>query len=823
MAIKLTTGTPLAASRRSRRTIIPALVLFVLVGMGTATLMRPYAAHAVGTIPAGLPAHFMLGLSNHPEEISWMTSSQIPWDLRYQYLSGGVNTGDGWATWNTDGGFATSYMNASASAGYIPVLTYYQILQSAPAYDEYGNLQNADTMKSYYADFKLLLSKAKAFGKPVIIHVEPDLFGVMQQRVINSTNSAASIPAQVAASGDPDLTGLPNTFQGFNWALLKLRDKYAPNVIMAAHVSAWSTDIDLGSNNDPNLDVADIILKTVAFHKTAGILGNPVGVSSYDLLFFDPLDRDAAYYQYVWGDGGARWWDMKNQTFPNFARYQQYLLGVTTGTNLRAMLWQVPIGNTLLRSENNTDGHYQDNRVQYWLGDYPTDDHVKALADAGVIGIMWGRGASGPTTYTDSKGDGITNPPAINGNTQVAQYADDDGGYLRLMAQHYYQVGAYRFGAGIPTATRTSTPQATMTRTSTPQATVTRTSTPSATVTHTPTPRATATVTRTPTPQATVTQTPQATMTHTPTPRATVTRTSTPSATVTRTSTPQATATRTSTPTPTVTRTPTPRATATMTRTSTPQATMTRTPTPQATATRTSTPQPTMTHTPTPRATVTQTATSQPTVTRTSTPTPTMTQTPTPRATVTRTPTPRATVTRTPILRVTVTPTSPLPTATRAPTPTPVPGMVFNLPGLIQAEYYRPGGEGVGYHDSTPGNTGGAFRKDDVDIERCSESPICYDVGWLDPGEWLAYNVNVTRPGIYYVVGRVATPYSDQAFHINIDGRNVGGTIAVPVTGGWDSWANTRSRAVLLTAGRHTLQLVANTADFNWNWIRLTK
>ena len=40
-----------------------------------------------------------------------------PFGLRYQYLAGGVNTGNGWATWNPDGTFVTNYINESASSG----------------------------------------------------------------------------------------------------------------------------------------------------------------------------------------------------------------------------------------------------------------------------------------------------------------------------------------------------------------------------------------------------------------------------------------------------------------------------------------------------------------------------------------------------------------------------------------------------------------------------------------------------------------------------------------------------------------------------------
>src|SRR5262249_28197149 len=44
-----------------------------------------------------------------------------------------------------------------------------------------------------------------------------------------------------------------------------------------------------------------------------------------------------------------------------------------------------------------------------------------------------------------------------------------------------------------------------------------------------------------------------------------------------------------------------------------------------------------------------------------------------------------------------------------------------NVPGRLEAENYNTGGEGVGYHDTTPGNNGGADRTDDVDIEATTD------------------------------------------------------------------------------------------------------
>ena len=379
-------------------------------------------------IPAGMPHHLSIGLANQPTQLSWMTASGVPWDFRYQYLTGGVNTGQGWTTWNSPAGaFADMYLNASGDSGYIPVLTYYQVVASAPSpWDQHVSLklQNASTMAAYYQEWKLLMQKAGSFGGPVVVHVEPDLWGFMQ---VGYGDNAASVPVQVASSGFAEVAGYADTAAGFAQALIHLRDVYAPNVVLGYHVSHWATGSDLILNNADPVATADRIS---AFYRSLG--------ANFDLIFLDPSDRDADYYRLVNGDGGDHWW-----ADADFVTYRTFIARLVEKTGKRVMLWQVPMGNTLYRSENNTSGHYQDNRVQYWLGDR---QHLADYANAGVIAMMFGSGASGNSTYTDEAGDGITNPAPINGNDLQAQYADDDGGYTRLKGAEYYQQGAIPLG-----------------------------------------------------------------------------------------------------------------------------------------------------------------------------------------------------------------------------------------------------------------------------------------------------------------------------------------------------------------------------------------
>jgi hypothetical protein len=408
------------------------------------------ATAATAATAAVNPSTLAFGLANAPGSVAQMTSSGIAWNYRYQYLAGGVNTGNGWTTWVPNARFPAEYMSESADNGYTPVFTLYQLLQSKPAAGtredekDFTNLNNADTMRAYYTEFRTLLDQARAFDRPVIIHVEPDLAGYMQQRVVDTTNSAASVPAAVASSGLADLAGLPNTYQGFNQALLRLRDRVAPKALLAIHASAWSTKIDVSSNKDANIDVDGVARKTAEFLSTAGVDTTAQGISTYDLIFTDVSDRDAAFHQIVNGDGGASWWDATNTKLPNFSTFNRYLAALSATSGRKVFLWQVPMGNTVMRTENNTWNHYQDNRVQYWLGGYPGDNHLASLARSGVAAILWGRGADGGTSVEDAAHDGVTNPPAINGNDRLATSSDDDGGYLKERMLAYQHAGPLR-------------------------------------------------------------------------------------------------------------------------------------------------------------------------------------------------------------------------------------------------------------------------------------------------------------------------------------------------------------------------------------------
>ena len=134
------------------------------------------------------------------------------------------------------------------------------------------------------------------------------------------------------------------------------------------------------------------------------------------------------------------------------------------------------------------------------------------------------------------------------------------------------------------------------------------------------------------------------------------------------------------------------------------------------------------------------------------------------------------------------------------------------VPGRIEAEDYDAGG----YVDTTPGNAGGAYRCDDVDIEYAA-SEGSYAVGWIRDGESLAYTVNVGTGGSFYLNARVASPNDGRAAVLAVDGTDRA-VIAVPNTGSFDAYA-TATVGVVLPAGPQRMVLRFSGDGQNLNWL----
>jgi beta-glucanase (GH16 family) len=110
-----------------------------------------------------------------------------------------------------------------------------------------------------------------------------------------------------------------------------------------------------------------------------------------------------------------------------------------------------------------------------------------------------------------------------------------------------------------------------------------------------------------------------------------------------------------------------------------------------------------------------------------------------------------------------------------------------------------------------------------VQVEGCSDTGGGQDVGWIDTGDWMAYNnVNFPTSGTYTVEYRVASPSGGRVSADLNAGSTQLGNVAIPATGGWQTWT-TVSQTVNVNAGTYNFGVYAQAGGWNLNWIRITK
>lgn len=149
-------------------------------------------------------------------------------------------------------------------------------------------------------------------------------------------------------------------------------------------------------------------------------------------------------------------------------------------------------------------------------------------------------------------------------------------------------------------------------------------------------------------------------------------------------------------------------------------------------------------------------------------------------------------------------------------------GKPFMIPCKIEAEEYDEGNANVTNIDKTFGNSGGALRFDNVDIETTQDTAGTYNVGWISAGEFLSYSVDISESGKYDFEFRVAS------------GSNTNGRISaylsdsliipsaiVPPTGGWQTWTTIAVKEVVLPKGNYNLKWKFLTDGFNLNYVNI--
>jgi hypothetical protein len=331
----------------------------------------------------GHAGHFLVGVGNDGTNGGNDDAYNlgVTLDLHYHYLTG-IHSSGGWTTWNSNPDYAGKRIRESRPHGQVTMLTVYMMASWGDGAIK-SELESAQFMADWFADWSQLLATIKSEGDPVVLHVEPDFWGYAQQQSVSK--------ALVSQSKAAECAGQPDTIAGFGKCLVAMARARAPNALLGFHASPWSSNVDTGSNTDPKLDVAAEAAKTVAFFKTCGL-------DQADFVAADVSDRDAGCYE----AGHAPmcspkranvYWDENNQTLPHFKQHFAWASALTAGLGLPLVWWQLPYG-APSASPGGSVGAWRDNRVHYFFA------HVPELVAAGGVGAVWGTGAGDQTYLT---------------------------------------------------------------------------------------------------------------------------------------------------------------------------------------------------------------------------------------------------------------------------------------------------------------------------------------------------------------------------------------------------------------------------------------
>jgi endoglucanase len=113
-----------------------------------------------------------------------------------------------------------------------------------------------------------------------------------------------------------------------------------------------------------------------------------------------------------------------------------------------------------------------------------------------------------------------------------------------------------------------------------------------------------------------------------------------------------------------------------------------------------------------------------------------------------------------------------------------------------------------------------------VQTEGTSDAGGGLNVGYIDAGDWISYAgtpITIPETGTYTVEYRVASAVGGGSLSFEeAGGAPSYSTLALPNTGGWQTWTTVKS-TITLTAGVHKFGIKANNGGWNINWFSITK
>lgn len=148
-----------------------------------------------------------------------------------------------------------------------------------------------------------------------------------------------------------------------------------------------------------------------------------------------------------------------------------------------------------------------------------------------------------------------------------------------------------------------------------------------------------------------------------------------------------------------------------------------------------------------------------------------------------------------------------------------------HLPGVVQAENFDLGGEGVAYHDMDAANAGNAGGNDyrvgeGVDIEYVLGRDQGYVIRDFEAGEWVGYQVDVAGTGAFNLDLRATSTAGATVTVLSGDTELIS-ILQIPPTGPGE-YATARATSIPMEAGVQTLRIEVATGSLGMDHITVS-
>ena len=155
---------------------------------------------------------------------------------------------------------------------------------------------------------------------------------------------------------------------------------------------------------------------------------------------------------------------------------------------------------------------------------------------------------------------------------------------------------------------------------------------------------------------------------------------------------------------------------------------------------------------------------------------------------------------------------------------TPFKTVPIALPGILEAENFDKGANGVAYSDTDDKNDGGKYRTD-VGVDIGSIATNEYFVGWTSAGEWLDYTVKVEESQLMAWSAKVSSAMTGASIRIYMGNIDITGNVPVPQSANsdWSVYNEVKGRTkVAMPVGTYKLRLVIESSSCNIDKVTFT-